>query len=377
MEGAFYEVGALCALQEAVPGLELNRLHVYVGVSSGAMIATFLAAGIPISTLLGTVAGSSGSDFELGPATLFRPDWDEYARRLRKTPRSVKKALAGWLDGKRGAGAPGDALAELSSIVPAGLFDSAPIERFVARALSAVAMPNRFEALPALLRIVAVDVDTARTAVFGEETLARVPISRAVQASTALPVLYAPVEIDGRFYIDGVATRTLHASRALEAGADLVICVNPIVPVNLESGAAGAGAPVHLADAGLPFVLSQTFRTLVHSRLETGFRRYHLTHPGRDTILIEPRLEEKSLFFSNIFSFANRRDVCEQAYRGTRAWLLAEADALDAVLSKHGLSLDRAILAGPGTELFPNVPSPAALRLNTALDRLEDLIRSI
>ena len=149
------------------------------------------------------------------------------------------------------------------------------------------------------------------------------------------------------------------------------------MPVNLEAGAAADGAPTHLADAGLPFVLSQTFRTLVHSRLETGFRRYHLTHPGRDTILIEPRLEEKSLFFSNIFSFANRRDVCEQAYRGTRAWLLAEADPLDVVLSRHGLSLDRAILAGPGTELFPNDPSPAASRLNTALDRLEDLLRAI
>ena len=62
VEGAFYEVGALYALQEAVPGLELNRLHVYVGVSSGAMIATFLAAGIPISALLGTIAGSSATD---------------------------------------------------------------------------------------------------------------------------------------------------------------------------------------------------------------------------------------------------------------------------------------------------------------------------
>lgn len=374
MEGAFYEVGALYALQEAVPGLELNRLHVYVGVSSGAMIATFLAAGIPISTLLGTVAGSSGPDFELGPATLFRPDWDEYAQRLRRAPRAVTKALASWLDGRGISGAPGYALAELASIVPAGLFDNAPIERFVANALSAVSMPNRFEALPALLRIIAVDVDTAHTAVFGEDALARVPISRAVQASTALPVLYPPVEIDGRFYIDGVATRTLHASRALEAGADLVICVNPIVPVNLDAGKGADGAPEHLADAGLPFVLSQTFRTLVHSRLETGFRRYHLTHPGRDTILIEPRLEEKALFFSNVFSFANRRDVCEQAYRGTRAWLMAEADTLDAVLSRHGLALDREHLAGPGSNLFPDIPSPAASRLSAALDRLEDLL---
>ena len=41
VEGAFYEIGALCALEEAVDGLDLNRLSTYVGVSSGAIIADF------------------------------------------------------------------------------------------------------------------------------------------------------------------------------------------------------------------------------------------------------------------------------------------------------------------------------------------------
>lgn len=35
-----------------------------------------------------------------------------------------------------------------------------------------------------------------------------VPISQAVLASTALPGLFPPVEIDGRFYVDGALKKT-------------------------------------------------------------------------------------------------------------------------------------------------------------------------
>ena len=50
-----------------------------------------------------------------------------------------------------------------------------------------------------------------------------------MKASTALPGLYSPVEIDGRHYVDGVLLKTMHASVALDEGADLVLCGNPIV----------------------------------------------------------------------------------------------------------------------------------------------------
>ena len=46
IEGCIYEVGALCALDEAIEGLEVHRLDVYVGVSAGAIVAAYLANGI-------------------------------------------------------------------------------------------------------------------------------------------------------------------------------------------------------------------------------------------------------------------------------------------------------------------------------------------
>ena len=56
------------------------------------------------------------------------------------------------------------------------------------------------------------------------------PISRAIEASSALPGLFPPVAIDGEHYVDGALNKTLHASVALDEGVELLLCVNPLVP---------------------------------------------------------------------------------------------------------------------------------------------------
>ena len=44
--GAIYEIGALCALEESLNGIDFTKLQHYVGVSAGAFIAAGLANGI-------------------------------------------------------------------------------------------------------------------------------------------------------------------------------------------------------------------------------------------------------------------------------------------------------------------------------------------
>ena len=44
--GAIYEIGAMCALEESLLGLDFTTLQHYVGVSAGAFIAASLANGI-------------------------------------------------------------------------------------------------------------------------------------------------------------------------------------------------------------------------------------------------------------------------------------------------------------------------------------------
>lgn len=405
LEGGFYEVGVLCALEDAIDGLDFTRAGVYVGVSSGAVITSLLANGIPPRTLSRAILSRAGGGLDLDPNLLFTPAVGEYARRVARIPglvgRWVKRRIQNPLDmSVLGS------LLELGALAPVGLFDSAPMQRYLARIFGAEGRTDDFRRLPGKLRVVAVKLDTSELVSFGGAGYEHVPISRAVQASLALPGFYCPVTIDGEAYIDGVARRTLNASVALEEGAGLLFCVNPIVPVNVHraaeangEGAAGNGSVAHgngngrsgggqkpksLSDYGLPAVLSQTFRTAIHSRMGTGFRSYAHTYPGADVILVEPDLSDHRMFFSNIFSFNNRRDVCEHAYASTLRHLRANQDEIGDKLERHGLRLRPEVLNDPRRVLFPEdefspTPAPRGVvgEIRNVLDRLGDVLDRI
>jgi predicted acylesterase/phospholipase RssA len=348
LEGGFYEVGVLCALEDAIAGLDFTEADVYVGVSAGAVITSLLANGVTPRTLSRAILSRSDDPtVDLDPRSFFTPAVREYARRALKLPSIVGKWVRRRIEHPLDFSILGSLL-ELSALAPVGLFDSAPMERYLARAFAAKGRTNDFRKLRAKLRVVAVKLDTSDMVTFGLPGTEHVPISKAVQASLALPGFYCPVKIDGEEYIDGVARRTLNASAALDEGADLLFCVNPIVPVDVNGapigGSHGNGRHRGLSDYGLPAVLSQTFRTAIHSRMGTGFRRYSHTHPDADVILVEPPLTDHRMFFSNIFSVSNRREVCEHAYRSTLAYLLENADEVEEKLGKRGLRLRREML---------------------------------
>lgn len=381
IEGALYEIGVLCALEEAIEGLQPDKLDVYVGVSSGGLVASCLANGIPPRTLSRAVVSKAGDEsLNVSPEVFFSLATQEYANRLASAPQTALDALRHY------AANPGDlsvmgALADLTPLLPVGIFDNTPLERYLARAFASGARTNDFRRLSSKLRILAMDLDTAEGVVFGEE-ITDVPISKAIQASTALPVFYCPVEINGRLYVDGVALRTVNASIALNEGADLLFCINPIVPINLLlQRRLNKYLPRHLAEHGLPAVLSQTFRALVHSRMQTGFRDYELRFPDRDIVLIEPDFEEQNMFFSNIFSFSNRHAVCEQSYQMTRRYLLNQRESLQPTLERHGLRLRVSVLDDPERTLFgtrqPWTERPSTQLFEDAgqvLDRLDRVL---
>jgi NTE family protein len=227
---------------------------------------------------------------------------------------------------------------------------------------------------------VATDLDSGRSAPFGSPGLDEVPISEAVKASAALPGLYPPARIGDRDYVDGALKKTLHASVALKAGAKLLICVNPIVPYNGGLAAQGGAAQIRLAERGLLTVLSQTFRALVHSRMAVGMERYAKEFPDADVVLFEPAQDDAVIFFANIFSYSDRRRLADHAYRHTLAELSRRVDELDPILRRHGIELDRAVLANFDKGLH-STPSQTGVLwdsvapLERTLNRLETALR--
>ncbi|MCC7310237.1 MAG: patatin-like phospholipase family protein [Sulfuritalea sp.] len=378
--GAVYEIGAVMALSEALDGFDFNGLDAYVGVSAGGFIAAGLANGLSPDYLCRMFIDSDSAEIPFEPGMLLKPAFGEYARRGARVPGLCFDALREYLGSPWRQGFLAS-FQRLSRAVPTGIFDNAGIDEFLRRLFSLPGLSNDFRRIEPRLFLVATDLDSGASVAFGSKGLEDVPVSTAVQASAALPGLFPPIEIGGRWYVDGALKKTLHASVALKEGAKLVICINPLVPFDARH----AFHEKHLkqrrlVDGGLPVVLAQTFRAIIHSRMKTGLAKYDIEYRDADVILFEPSPDDADMFFTNMFSYADRKRLSEQAYRKTREELLRRHDELAPKLARHGVSINRAVLMDPHRTLARRMArlkrnrarsmGLTALRLSDTLDEL-------
>lgn len=378
--GAIYEIGALCALEEAVPALDLNALDGYVGVSAGGFVAAGLANGMTARQLCAAFIENDGPRADIiRPGLFIRPALTEYARRAAMLPGLLAMAGFGFAFKGRSLLA---SLEHLGRALPTGLFSNAPLERQMRSLLSAPGRSNDFRALQRRLVLVATDLDSGDTAPFGLPGWDHVPISEAVAASAALPGLFPPVPINGRWYVDGALKKTLHARVLLDMGLDLVLCLNPLVPFDATHAQShrllGADERIpRLVDGGLPVVMSQTFRTLIHSRLELGMKGYESSHPHTDIVLLEPDHRDPAMFLANTFGYGQRRRLAEHAYQRTRAELRSRRGVLGATLARHGLALDDAVLDQERRTLLKHRRARRGTAAARALHRLDEVLTDL
>lgn len=379
--GAIYEVGALCALEESVKGLDLTDCHGYIGVSAGGFLAAGLANGVTPRELCASFIENTGDVVDVfEPALLLKPAWREFGQRLRLLPGLL--ASAGWelaVDKRSLSGV----LERLGRVLPTGVFSNEALEKQLRRQFALPGRTNDFRELKHKLVLVATQLDSGQATPFGQPGLDHVPISQAVQASAALPGLFPPVEIEGRHYVDGALKKTIHATMLLDEGLDLLLCLNPLVPFDAtHAGKPEADARIEkiprLVDGGLPLVLSQTFRSLIHSRLELGLRGYERSHPDTDILLFEPDHRDPEMFLANTFSYSQRRHLAEHAYQQTRA-LLRSDTTVRAKLERHGLLLNDALLNDKKRVLVGKLPprsrsGRAVQKLDATLTELERLL---
>ncbi|HTZ66659.1 MAG TPA: patatin-like phospholipase family protein [Roseiarcus sp.] len=342
--GGIYEIGALAALEQTLRGVKLAQCDVYVGVSSGAFVAALLANGFAPGEMYDMLIPDRSPVDPFAGDLLFRPAFGEFARRMASAPNLVRLAVLGYFGRSPGRGF-FESFMRLGRALPTGLFDNNAIAAYLARLFGQPGRTDDFRRLSRKLFIVATDLDSGRAAPFGSRGLDEVPISEAVKASAALPGLYPPARIGDRDYVDGALKKTLHASVALRAGAKLLFCINPIVPYDGDLAVKRGEPRIRLSDMGLPTLLSQTFRALVHSRMRVGMERYAKEFPDADIVLFEPAQDDAVIFFANMFSYADRRRLADHAYRHTLAELRRRADELEPVLRRHGIELDGAVLA--------------------------------
>ena len=381
--GAIYEIGALCALEESLVGIDFTKLDHYVGVSAGGFIAASLANGISPRELC---ASFIENDNEINPPSdAFDPSWlmvpaySEFARRGIMFPGLLMSALWRFTLGRKSFT---HALERLGAGLPTGVFSNEQIDVQLAKLFSRAGRTNDFRQLKTKLTLVATNLDSGEAAPFGRPGWDHVPISQAVQASAALPGLFPPVEIDDCYFVDGALKKTMHASVALDDGIDLMLCLNPLVPFDATAPQFAKvmqrGLPQEkrsiprIVDGGLPAVLSQTFRSMIHSRMELGMKHYEHTYPNTDIILIEPDHRDPEMYLANTFSYAQRRSLAEHAYQQTRQMLRSKKTGMSAKLAKHGITLDLDVLNNHKSHLTHPLPSPT--RVGQAISSLQEVM---
>ncbi len=374
--GAMYEIGAVTALAEALDGVDFNDLYAYVGVSSGGFLAAGLANGLTPGRMARLFVESEGSDDEpFHPEILLRPAFREYLQRAASIPPLLLASIWHYVSHPLDQHFV-ESFQRLSRAVPTGMFNNEGINDFLTRLFSVAGRTNDFRELKRKLFLVATDLDSGKSVAFGGPGFDQVPISTAVQASAALPGLFPPVLIDGRYYVDGALKKTLHASVALRYGAKLVLCINPLVPFDSQL-AADHGHPARhrLVEGGLPLVLSQTFRAIIHSRMQVGMGKYATEFKDADVVLFEPNRDDADMFFTNVFSYASRRRLSEHAYHKTRAELLRRSDELAPLLARHGIRIRFDVLRDEGRRLIG--ARAKGRRKSTAIDAVAQLGRCL
>jgi predicted acylesterase/phospholipase RssA len=341
--GGVYEIGALRALDLLAVNRTVNEFDVYVGTSAGSFVASLVANGVTPEEMMRVVNQQVPSPFrDVDRGTLMRPNLPEYARSLALMPLRTIGIARDFVLNLRSASII-DVAVGLAEGLPSGLYDGTAMEEYLEAVLGDPDRSNDFRALANELYLTATDLDTCERVVLGGEDWDDVSISRAVAASTALPMVYKPVEVKGRHLIDGGIRSTTNVDVAVQRGAKFVVVVNPLVPyVNDFQKVIPTmlGSRVRrVADMGFPQIGYQAFKLLAHQRLHEAVRHWEEKYPGVDIILIEPDPNDELMFETNILNFTKRVEIARHGFESVTVKLAEDYERLREVCARHGIDI--------------------------------------
>jgi NTE family protein len=341
--GGVYEIGALRALDLLAVNSTVNNFDVYVGTSAGSFIAALCANGVTPEEMMRVVTRQGTPAFkDIGIGDLLRPNLLEFARKGAVMPWRAL-SLARNVISQPGGVSLMDIVMGLAEGLPSGLYTGDGIGRYLHDVLSEPGRTDSFEELQSELYLVATDLDTCERVVFGSDGLRDVPISTAVRASGALPMVYAPVNVNGRDLIDGGIVSTTNLDLAVEGGAKLVVVINPIVPfVNDFSDTVNTlhgRRPRRVSDMGFAQIGYQVFKLVAYQRLHELAKSWEDRYPGVDIVLIEPEPNDQLMFQTSMMSFTSRVEIARHGFESVTKQLAGEYDRFSAVAERHGLEI--------------------------------------
>jgi NTE family protein len=340
--GGVYEIGALRALDLLAVNSTVNNFDVYVGTSAGSFVAGMLANGITPDEMMQVINEQVDSDLEdLDLGKVLKPNYLGFLQKAAMLPVRTAELVANLV--RMGEFSAMDIGVGLAEALPTGFYSGSGIADYIERSLVEVGGVNDFRLLDKELYLTATDLDTCERIVFGEDGWSDVPISKAVQCSTTLPLVYKPVDLKGRQLIDGGVRSTTNVDIAVEKGAKFIIVVNPLVPFvnDFEKTIPTVfGNRVRrVSDMGLPAIANQTFRLIAHARLHQAVEQWEERYPGVDIILVEPDPNDELMFGTPIMDYSRRLRIARHGFESVTAALAKEYDRYKEIAERHGLEI--------------------------------------
>ena len=293
--GMAYHAGALQALHEH--GYDVSSSEEIVGTSAGSIIAAYLASGWKQTDFYEYAHGrhdnvwKDPSDAAEAQRQLFEPLWKNKRERVQRSVGSLyalasSKGILKRLDGL--------VPAQVRRSFPAGLYST---ERSRARLRDELG--TEWPARP--VTVVGVEMYSGERRGFkaGEEDVA--PFADAVLASTAIPGVFPPVQINGRQYVDGGAYSATSLDLAADAGCKAIVCIAPL-------GYRSEGALLAPDPRMWPAMLTRSFFARSLKREVTQAREQ-----GVDVLVLRPWLDDLKQLGTNAMRQFDRGPVADVA----------------------------------------------------------------
>ncbi len=323
IEGMFFELGVLRAIDAHLDGHSVTDFDVFSGISAGAVLCAFMANGIRPQELSEALHGRPSSIGIVTRGMLFDPNMQELASRALESVGDIVRGR--WFSRP---------LDTALKVAPTALFSGEKLRRYLEREFNKPGLTDEFSSLRKELFVGVTDQDTGTHVTFGEQLNEGIPISQAVRASMAMTPYYPPEKINGRYYVDGIFTRNVDLDVAVAHGARLIICIDPLTPVQVDQ-------PGYVSGRGGLFTTVQSVKSLIRTRLSAAIDRAEETYPDVTICVFSPTPRDMELMSGTMMRFFYRIETEDMAFESTSQRFVREFDWLARDFARHGIKIKR------------------------------------
>lgn len=320
LEGFLYQLGVTYALERCISGRTIRDADVYSGVSSGSIASTLLAKNVPTIELIKAMHGKSDIIESFTSSTVFDLAGAGIITRL------LRESFT-WsgIDPTRW-------ISQTLKAIPTGFFKGEALRKYIRHCLEVSGSDDSFKTNENELYIGGTDMDSFEHVVFGRAPWDSVPISEAIYASCALPLVFEPAQLNGRWFIDGQITKTCNLELVVERDCKLIFIIDPLKPL-------GTLIPGSVDQKGGYYALIQTIKALVYTRFHSVLSHLTERYPETDFIVFQPDEEVAHLMAGSPMRYRIRTQVIQMAYKQTIRQLRERHKVYSAKLHKYGMHL--------------------------------------